>query len=347
MIVLYKLIAQDINLEIDAAYDDTTANRQTVDLQVMSAPIKSYFVKHIDNSNKASYKKVCKFTHAAALVYTECVEVLANIDDDDVFISASVAMTRSLHTAMRSSTSRSSGTMLYMIYEDTVTMDKYFGIFKMDRNDAIEFNRVTNTFVLHNNILPTLREKLHKTAIVKLKSNLLNEQIHLYVMDKQQSADVGPSKFFLNVFLEAEEVMNNQVATDVVSSTIKQMVASGEVSGVTEPVPFIKQLNFMMTSGRDFDFDIEIDRLLIPYIPGEADREREMIKIKEKIQEKDRDIPFQFKVKCKQPQTTYTDSHKQVKLQFPTAYSEVDKVSVKYDGEDTVIVIKGVKLELQ
>ncbi|MBY3619548.1 hypothetical protein HGO21_08325 [Acinetobacter sp. CUI P1] len=347
MIVLYKLIAQDINLEIDAAYDDTIANRQTVDLQIMSDPIKSYFIKHIDNSNKASYKKVCKFNHAGALVYTECVEVLANIDDDDVFISASVAMTRSLHTAMRSSTSRSSGTMLYMIYEDTVTNDKYFGIFKMDRNDAIEFNRVTNTFVLHNNILPTLREKLHKTAIVKLKNNLLNEQIHLYVMDKQQSADVGPSKFFLNMFLEAEEVMNNQVATDVVSSTIKLMAAAGEINGVTTPIQFNQELNFIMTRGRDFDFDVEIERLLTSYIPGEADREREMIKIKEKIQEKDPDIPLQFKVQCRQPKTTYTDVNKQIKLQFPTVYGEVDKISVNYDGEDTTIVIKGVKLDLQ
>ena len=102
-----------------------------------------------------------------------------------------------------------------------------------------------------------------------------------------------------------------------------------------------------MTSGRDFDFDVEIERLLTSYIPGEADREREMIKIKEKIQEKDPDIPLQFKVQCRQPKTTYTDVNKQIKLQFPTVYGEVDKISVNYDGEDTTIVIKGVKLDLQ
>ncbi|MNN53932.1 hypothetical protein D3C81_1687200 [compost metagenome] len=102
-----------------------------------------------------------------------------------------------------------------------------------------------------------------------------------------------------------------------------------------------------MSNGRDFNFDIEIDRLLTPYIQGEADRELELEKIKDKILEKDRDTLLSFKVKRKQLKTMYIDANNQIKVEFPSAYGDVNKVVVNHEGDDTIIIFKGIKLDLK
>jgi hypothetical protein len=341
MLILNNLIAHDLNLATKP-YDPTKANQTDIDLNNLDEKIKKFFLDHINTTLNASAKKSCEFRTKSGEVYRDCLKYKS---DTTKFVSITIDMTHRLHNIMCDSSSKSSGTMIYIVYTDTDINESFFSIFKMDPNNAVQFNRTSNTFTLQSDILPSHREKLHKTAIIKLSFHS-DEEVNLYVLDKQQASDAGPSKFFLHTFLDAEEVIKNKSATKLVLDTLKEMNASKLIADGIDGAEFIKKANLMMEKGKQFDFDVEVDRLLSAYILGEADRESKIAQIKSCIREKNRDIPLSFIVDIDQPKYTFANEAKNIKFQFPKVYLD-SKVKIENREGNTYITIEGNELTKQ
>ena len=109
---------------------------------------------------------------------------------------------------MKRTSSTSSATLIFLHYFNVDSGKDYLGILKMDPNDGIELDP-ERVFKVRKHMLPNVKERLHKSAFIKLDEKLFAEESHLYVLDKQQKMD-GISKFFLEAFLNAKEVNSDK-----------------------------------------------------------------------------------------------------------------------------------------
>ncbi len=171
-------------------------------LTTIPAVAHQFFANHIRSSLNAPQIKACRF-RGNSRVQKSVQRIAQRLDDIPLFVRETQDLTRFLFTTMKSTSSRSSGTLFFLIYSDTHST--HLGILKMDPNQGLQIDRVRHTLRVQENMLPNPEDKLHKCAFIRLGEP--SEAVHLHVLDRQQTlGDV--SKFFLNTFLEADEVPN-------------------------------------------------------------------------------------------------------------------------------------------
>ncbi|WP_404331616.1 nucleoid-associated protein [Mesobacillus maritimus] len=339
-ITIKKMIAHYMDLN----QDKPTLVDRIIDIEKEDSKIISFFSEHIEKALTTKQIKICIFQTDKAAVYMDCLDISKKLEDDDCFIGATADMTARLFDYMKSSTSKSSGTMIYMIYENDSNGRIYLGILKMDPNEGIEFDPLKYSFKVRYRMLPTVKEKLHKTAFVKLGENVFSEESHLYVLDKQQSGD-GVSKFFMYNFLEAEEVLNDKKMTKIIDETLMDYAVENKIAEGIKPLDFKQEVDKLLSSGKEFDFDNDVDNFLKSYVPGEEDRDKLIEDLKQSIRSKNEDSYFQFTVVKESTMAYVNNAERSIRIQFPLSLKDKNVFIETFTDDDgkkvTKILIKG------
>ncbi len=318
-------------------------------LQTIPQEVRDFFISHIENALVAKQIKTCTFTEEHASVLVDCIEIASDLTNDKLFIDNSKNMTQLLFNAMDAASTTSSGTIIFIQYLDTRTSTEYLAILKMDPNKAIQLDLTNYQFKVQEDILPSVNEKLHKCAFIKLDENLYEEEMHLRVLDKQQlTGEV--SKFFLKTFLGAEVSINDKAMTELVGKKLSEFGVAENI--VTEPkqiLEFNYKIDNILQDGREVDLEADLESLFRTYIPGEADRLQKIESFKQKLFIEKENAYYQFTADKKQTVAFFADNNNKIKIQFPVSYQD-HSVFVDYEDEEdgsktTVIRIKGVELK--
>ncbi|GFZ93947.1 hypothetical protein GCM10008018_45520 [Paenibacillus marchantiophytorum] len=344
-IAISKLIAHD--LALDKASPKTY--QQLMELSQIPSEVLDFFSKHISNSVIAKQIRACTFTHKEAAVLLNCNEIARNPDDNQLFINNSINMTQLLFNVMKASSSRSSGTLIFILYNDLDTGLPYLAILKMDPNKAIQIDRTNYKFVIQEDILPSINEKLHKCAFIKLSPTLWDDDFHLKVLDKQQvTGEV--SKYFLLSFLESRAVIDNKVMTELVSvNLVEYAIQEKIIQTQSEIVNFNAKVDRLLSNGSDIDLDRDLDSLFKTYVKGDADRGDKIDGFKQRLVQKRENVMFEFVAEKKPTIAMFADVDSSIKIQFPLQDMNT-KVFLDYKHEEdgsvtTIIKLKGVELK--
>ncbi|WP_270619783.1 nucleoid-associated protein [Paenibacillus macerans] len=341
-IIIEKLIAHDLDL----SRDNPITYNQIMNLSSIPVTVLDFFSTHIANAIITKQIKNCRFTHTNASVLINCIEISQALLDDNVFITNTIDMTQHLFSTMKATATRSSGTLIFIIYFDSDIDKNYLAIMKMDPNKAIQIDRKKYTFIVQENILPGVNEKLHKCAFIKLDSNLWSEDVHLRVLDKQQvTGEV--SKYFLRSFLESQVCMNDKTMTELINSNLVQFALQESIVEKAEVVNFNAKVDRLLCSGNEIDLDRDLDSLFKTYVPGEADRLEKIEGFKKNLLAKNEHSYFEFTAEKKPTIAMIANQDNTIKIQFPLQYKDT-KIFLEYLEEDgietTVIRIKGIHL---
>ncbi|MFB9280100.1 nucleoid-associated protein [Cohnella cellulosilytica] len=344
-LTLKRLITHGIDL---TQAGPTTFDR-LMPLHTVPQEVRDFFISHIESALVAKQVQACIFSEEHASVLIDCVEIAADLTDDQVFIDNSKNMTQLLFNAMYAASTTSSGTLMFLQYFDARTNSDYLAILKMDPNKGIQLDLINYQFKVQKDMLPSVNEKLHKCAFIKLDENLYDEEMHLRVLDKQQlTGEV--SKFFLKTFLGAEIVINDKAMTELVGKKLSEFgVAENIVIDPKQILDFNYKIDNILSDGREVDLEADLESLFKTYIPGDADRLHKIESFKQKLLSEKENAYYQFTANKKQTVAFFADSNNKIKIQFPVSYQD-HSVFVDYEDEEdgsktTVIRIKGVELK--
>ncbi|USK75893.1 nucleoid-associated protein [Peribacillus frigoritolerans] len=272
-----------------------------------------FFESHISKAWTATQLKTCRFRNTSNITFNHCREIATNQEDDETFIQNTRELTIKLHDQMVNSSSRSSGTLIFLEYIDVETEEAYLSILKMDPNEGIEVDPINLSFRIRQNLLPSVREKLHKSAFIKLSLPFDKDTAKLYVLDKQQKSD-GVSKFFLRGFLEANEEMNDEKMTELFMETAVEVADANEL----DIFSFSKKLEQRITQGENINVETLLDNVLhgIPF--GDEDKMEFIEDVKYRMKRRNEDSYFIFDVEKPKDQTGYiTSEDRTIRFTFP------------------------------
>lgn len=324
---------------MDLNLDGPTCLENAMDLQQKDfQEVTKFFINHINQAIITPQLKTCVFKDQNGDVYKNCLNFVSNLLDSGLFVEITIHMTRRLFQFMKSSSSTSSGTLIFLHYHNLDTNKDYLGILKMDPNEGIELEPESISFKIRKHMLPNIREKLHKSAFIKLDEKLIQEESHLYVLDKQQKAD-GISKFFLDSFLNAKELKNDRSSTKLFTNTLFEVIKE---ENIPSPVSFMKKVDEALVNGKHIKIDTMLEDLLHEHITGEEDRACVIERVKTQLKKKDEDTSFEFVVD-KEQETVAFIQNKDKSLQIRFKMSALNKdifcsEEEDEDGKEFVIV---------
>jgi len=331
-----KICAHELDLNSEAAIK----TNRVISIPSTNYKVIDFFVDHIEGSINAKHTKVGKFKNVNVDVYVNCLELFNNISSDQKLIDVSGEMADSLLIEMKKIGSKSNGTLLFIIYERTELQQQYLAILKMDKNDGIQYDQQNNTFNIQEDILPGVNEKLHKCAFIKLKGDLINEDVQLWVLDKQQSKD-HVSKYFMDSFLGAIPKIDDKRMTLIVDETISEFIMDNNtIPNQNDRLKFLNSMEGVLTSGNNIDLENKLEELLEPYIEGEANTSEFIEDYKAYTRQKYEDAYFQFKAEKKETLTTVTDDAKLITFRFPNRLLDRSVFIEHPEGDENVTIIK-------
>lgn len=323
--------------EIDLTKETPMLAEKVIELSNIPTIVFDFFKDHITKSLKARQIKACKFNDPDTYVQKKVSIIAENPIDETVFINVSKELASDFFNKIKGTSSKSSGTFFILTYN--YSDSDYIGILKMDPNDGIQIDNKSNRLIVHENMLPDPDDNLHKCAFIKLVNDFSSVEVHLDVLDRQQTAG-EVSKFFMTNFLQATEILNDKIMTKRVFNTLYY---KAELISPNNKLKYESDVERSMKDGNDFDFDRNIDTLLKPYLEGEADREQMINTLKDEIRTEYQDVKFQFKIEKEPTYVQYTSQGKEIKLEFKLDLLD-DKIIFDDSGEETVIRIRDIEL---
>ena len=185
--------------------------------------------------------------------------------------------------------SSSDGSVFILLY--TFNGTRNIGILKMDPNLGIEVNPDLSLTV-RSNMLPSVKERLHKSAFIILQNNFNDNKTHLYALDRQQTID-EPAKYFMHDFLEAIERANNDNLTTELQREIKKEICANIVSP-EKIAKFNYKLNAKFLTNEQFNLEEDLPVLTRELLPEGYPIEQSISTVKETVLKKYPDATFTF-----------------------------------------------------
>lgn len=180
-IEIKKVVAHHMNLnETKPTFLDKVIDIEKDEL----AEVIVFFENHVKKALLTGQLKTCVFKTNEDDVYKHCADLGKDVSNEKLFVRHTKSMTIKLFYNMKKTSSTSSATLIFLHYVDIETEKDYLGILKMDPNDGIELDPEHISFKVRKNMLPSIKEKLHKSAFIKMEEDLFEEETHLYVLDK-------------------------------------------------------------------------------------------------------------------------------------------------------------------
>ncbi|MGY3778020.1 nucleoid-associated protein [Isobaculum melis] len=298
-----------------------------------------FFEKHINNSRNQSSIKRCQFEAIEDNVVRKSmsllVDAIENDEYEDIFIQESKNLALNLSKRIKDSTSTSDGTLFVLSYRNGE--NDLIGLLKMDPNDGVQINDDL-TITVHKQMLPSINEKLHKSALIYLKEYKKNEE-HLLVLDKQQGVN-EPAKFFIENFLNAKELSSDKKMTLYVQSKL-----SSEFDQIIDNIiEFDVQVKNKLATCKKFNIDSDLETLLRQNLRPEfetLDLSPSIEEFKVSLLKEQPDAVFEFT-----PELDYVNENvfrtpdKKVEFRFaPTLELEKD-FTIQEVNEEVIITIK-------
>jgi hypothetical protein len=344
-IKIKKLIAHDI----DPKEPNCIPSTQLIDLSNMPAPVMKFFKDHISTSLLDTRTKTCFFVEEEGTMLQQVVNLAKSLSVNK-FIEQTSKMATRLHDVMANSTSRSAGTVIFAQYEQELADTEFLAVIKMDPNQGIQYDRTRYEFKIQSDMLPGVNEKLHKCAFIKLDENIFEQDVHLYVLDKQKRDDTT-TKYFMNTYLQAKEVINDRLNTEMVRTKLIEMADRGDFGTDVPVMEFKAKVEKAMVNQSSFNVDHDVNEIIMPYIKGENNRTEVIERFKSELRADDEKVQFQFTVDKKEKKLTYVNKEYNIKFDFPE--NLMQRVVFVMDGgmengeKVTLIKLVGAELELK
>ncbi|MBK1994971.1 nucleoid-associated protein [Listeria ivanovii subsp. londoniensis] len=308
----------------------------------------NFFKNHIEKVSNLSNTKRCQFMDIENNVVRKEISGIVDLIEDDLrkqFIEVSKNLTTRLAHFMRTTASKSDGSLIFIYY--TFHNKNNIGILKMDPNDGIEIQEDLS-IVVRKDMLPSPKEKLHKSAFIEVQNNYKENSFHLFVLDRQQNIK-EPAQFFMDSFLNVKELTNDKIMTLKIQSEVYDL--SNELIP-PEKAPFFqaawkRKLNECDT----FNIDEDLPPLIRSFLSEEkkdVDLTQSIESIKRNLQ---RSIPgavYSFKPdKEKIKPTLYQSIGNKIEVKIdPSANKEDYEISVE-DGKFTLTIVQGLEMKLR
>ncbi|MEW4224012.1 nucleoid-associated protein [Rossellomorea marisflavi] len=214
-------------LAINALYLQNPAPKVTKKLFALNdkskhARIIDFFSTHFLETREGKSTKSCKFYDDDATVKTKVSRYAKNFTDQE-FLKLSKELTENLFKIMQSSSSNSDGT--FFVLDIEYNNEPCIFIIKLDPKSGVQVDISTLTVRILENILPESNERVHKCAIIKTRYEEDSKKADLFVMDKQQK-EGEPARFFIETFLQAQEILNDKIITRQVIREARENVQS-------------------------------------------------------------------------------------------------------------------------
>lgn len=279
VIEISKMIAHKLNLTgSNCILSDSCINLDNLDNAENAL---AFFKEHIENMRDYGYTRSCCFESGRVNTIRdfmgEITEALENPDVlEGVFVEKSKKMARKLRNIMMSTSSTSDGSLFVLLY--STDGNNYIGILKMDPNTGIEITDQLN-IIVRPEMLPSPKERLHKSALIKMLGEYETNEVHLFTLDRQRG-NSEPAKYFMTDFLQARELANDRNLTlqyqsaiftefeDVIpperfpifSNEFKRTLSTGNAINIDEDIPRI--IRETVPELRDADFTENVRRVL-------------------------------------------------------------------------------------
>ncbi|MDQ0816057.1 hypothetical protein QF033_000635 [Bacillus pumilus] len=182
--------------------------------------IKDFFITHLLETREGKSTKSCKFIDEDATIKTK-VSRYESQKSDDEFLKLSKELTENLFKIMKNSSSNSSGT--FFVLEVILKKEPCIFIIKLDPKSGVQINLENLTVQVLENILPDSNDRVHKCAIIKTVHDEDPKVADLFVMDKQQK-EGEPARFFIETYLQAQELLNDGIITKEVIRRAKENI---------------------------------------------------------------------------------------------------------------------------
>lgn len=290
MAQIEKLIVHNLNLGGSTPiYSDQLINLSNL---VNGASALSFFKEHIIKNRSQSQTKRCKFndnrTNILKNIITELQRNSASDNYDEFFIDKSKDIAEHLANSMRGKSS-SNGSVFILLYN--YYGENNIGILKMDPNLGIEVNDDL-TLTVRSNMLPSINERLHKSAFIKIQDTFDENQTHLFALDRQQTKD-EPAKYFMHDFLQAAERANNENMTVEIQRELKKEFCAN-ITAPENKARFTSRLNTRLLTSERFNLDEDIYELTRGLLPEGFPIIESVQTVKNQVLKKYPDSTFSF-----------------------------------------------------
>jgi len=183
--------------------------------------INDFFRQHVLDTREGKATKSCNFYDKDASIKVKSERYFQNNGDNE-FLTFSKEVTENLFTIMKNTSSTSSGT--FFVLEVEINHEACMFLIKLDPRSGVQINEDELTVSALENILPDSNNRVHKCAIIRYNKPE-EENAELYVMDKQQKEGEA-ARFFIDTFLQAEELLNDKIITKEVIKATKSDIIS-------------------------------------------------------------------------------------------------------------------------
>ena len=294
MITIEKMIVHNLNLIGSAPiFSDSLIEFSEID---EIDEVLDFFKKHIETTRFQGHTKQCKFSNNISnnlKTYVTDIydgfELLGNTEAFELeFIEKSKLIADHLSRSMRGR-SPSDGSVFILLYSmDSIS---YIGILKMDPNTGIQIKEDLKLKV-YSQMLPSVKEKLHKSAFVKFTNDFDSQEVDLFALDKQQSKD-EPAKYFMTGFLEAIEKANSENMTQAIERETKAEICA-LIQSSPDKSKFSLKLKQKLISGDTFNLDEDLPIIAREFFEPGFNFEENLVTIKRSVTSKYPDATFEF-----------------------------------------------------
>ncbi|MEK3807208.1 nucleoid-associated protein [Bacillus sp. FSL H8-0547] len=334
-ITIKQMIAHDMDLKKESPL----LAPDIINLTSVPTVIFDFFTRHIQNSLNARQIKACTFNDSSTYVQTKVNVIAKNLTMTPIFVNETHELTKDLFLKMKATSSKSSGALFFLIYD--IDGEDYLGIMKMDQNNGIQINKVTFSLEVQENMLPNPEDKLHKCAFIKLISDFKNENVHLHILDRQKASG-EVSQFFMNSFLQSNEILNDKIMTKRVVDKLHEIAE--RIVPKEQVLPFQFSIDRLFQNGKEIDLDLDLEKLVIPYINEEKQRADFIESFKTSLRSEFEDVKFQFKAEKEPTVMCFNSAGKEIKIEFPIEFfGTLVKIDQSTQGK-TIITIEDMEL---
>ncbi|WP_169908366.1 nucleoid-associated protein [Metabacillus halosaccharovorans] len=294
-----------------------------------------FFTTHFLETREGKSTKSCKFIDTDATIKTK-VSRYAVSKSDGEFLKLSKELTENLFKIMKNSSSNSSGT--FFVLEVEFNEDPCIFIIKLDPKSGVQIDISTLTVKVLENILPDSNDRVHKCAIIKTKYEEDSKKADLFVMDKQQK-EGEPARFFIETYLQAQELLNDRIITRQVIREAKEKVLN--ILPDVESHKIIESIDREFSNESRIELRTSIRNVFENTVPNDM-VDREIF-----IRNSSNDFVNGYLEKFPDHQTTFTATRDDNVVRYRAEKNQVffrfnrgviGKINVKTDSEKNVVI---------
>lgn len=297
-----KITRMSINA-IDLNLSEPQLSEELFPIDENNQVIEDFFRTHFLDTREGKSTKSCQFIDEDATVKTKIKRFALNKSNEE-FIKLSRELTDNLFKIMKNSSSNSSGT--FFVFDVEVGEEGCIFIIKLDPKHGVQINYADLTVSVLENILPDSNERVHKCAIIRYNKPE-GERAELFVMDKQQK-EGEPARFFIETFLQAEELLNDKIITREVIREAKEKFVT--ILPDVDQNKIFETIDRVFSNGTRIELNTAINHVLLDNVPNDKE-DREIF-----IASTANDFVRDYLIKYPEHQTTFTVERKDQTVVF-------------------------------